>query len=550
MTIRRRLLSAPSSAQRLLSTSAHTRYQHVLYLGDVLGYRAEQRFAPFPRAWVDAVGGAADVDHGVRWRCAAGGPNHALLAYTLLDVPLAVRSARRVSEDVVIPGKVGVEEEGQEGEVLEEAGGRKAASSWPSKVYSIGRNTHAQLGLGFASQEATRGMVTGDLSGSCGVSAVVAGGTFSIVITQEATTSNISVFGNDTLGQIGSSAAETSTTLDPYDVSTRLAGSDAPQLRLLPLPKRVEVGGGGWTVKSSAAGVDHTLLLLEREINGYAVQRVVSAGLNADGQLGVTPSGSASVPISPLLSRAFQSVPLALTPTPSGTAGDKIVSVVCGADTSYALTAASDVWVWGNSEYGQTLCGTHDRLAAPQRIANPLPAAYAAHSIHTPTVPRIKTLVGGGAFAGILDTQGRVWDVGHTAPFAESAHDDTLRPVTGLPSVERLFAGLEYLVATCADEVYVWGVLPRSVSRTPVHRPTRVHLNVPRTPRQVWLDQNLRAKRKQREEGDGEKGGRVSVQAAACTRDHVLLVLDDGVGPDVWAECVQPPADKGTDITL
>ncbi|TKY89796.1 hypothetical protein EX895_001093 [Sporisorium graminicola] len=572
-------LLASREVRRAISSTAGARYQHVLYLGDVLGYNSVDRLSKFPRAWLDAVGVSADVGHGLRWERVAGGVQHALLAYTLLDQPLAPASPRREAEELVAPGTAVVEprEEGAEEQVLEEAGGRRASSSQPSKVFAVGRNTHAQLGLGFSSQEATRGMVTGQLTGERGVQSVVAAGTFSLVVTEDsAGQSNVWGFGNDTLGQIGSSSAAASAAspasgTDPYDVSTRLSESDAPQLRLLPLPKRIPLDGEGWTVKSSAAGVDHSLLLLERELNGYTIQQVVSTGLNTDGQLGITPdSHKDAVPIPPLLSRSLQPVPIPLAPFPScsaaagGDQGARVMQVVCGADTSYAVTQAGDLWVWGNSEYGQTLAGVQDRIVAPVRVPNPLPAAYAAHGIAAACqgpVPRVRKLVAGGSFAALLDTCGRVWTVGHaprpttttTTTNADTPADETLTLVQGLPGkATQLFCGLEYLLATTdtadqTDEVYLWGIPPRSLSSQPILEPTRIPYSIPKTPRQTWLDQNPRVKQEQQPQ---RRYGKLRVEAAACTRDHILLLVNDGVGKDYWAECDQPPRDKGTDVSF
>lgn len=535
-----------------------------MYLGDVLGYRFVERFAKFSRAWLDAAGQSADVDHGVRWHCASGGPNHVLLAYTLLDRPLTPKSARRTSEHVVAPGTLADEMDEpaeDEGEVID-LDANRALTSQPSKAFALGRNTHAQLGLGFSSQEATRGMVTGTLTGTNGIAHLTAGGTFSLLVTADAAASHVYVCGNETLGQLGASPAAEQQSgreggADPWDVSTRAEGSEAAQLRLLPLPRRVELEGE-WAVSGVAAGLDHTLLLLERALNGFTVQQVVATGLNTDGQLGVTPvEGKDSVPIQPLLSRSFQRVPIPLHPIPAGEAEDKrarVVQVVCGADTSYALTHAGDLWAWGNSEYGQSFAGVHDRIVAPMHVPNPLPAAYARYGIATSTVPKPAKLVAGGAFAALLDTQARVWVVGHIAPgTTQQEKEQELTLVQSLPRVDQLFAGLEYLLAATEEgEVYVWGVVPRSLSPEPLLKPTRVPLSIPKTPRQAWLDENPRLKQQHEKVDHPEREAqpRVRVEAAACTRDHVLLILNDGNGSHVWAECDQPPRDKGTGVVL
>ncbi|SPO46732.1 uncharacterized protein PSANT_04418 [Moesziomyces antarcticus] len=524
---------------RGLSTSAKVHLQHVLYFGDVLGYNSVQRFAKLPRAWIDAVGASADIDHGVAFTHAAGSPTHSMLSYTLLDTSLNPGPRRQATLDPTT--NAAAEEAVEEGEVIGEEPRRRIAQS---KVFALGRNTHAQLGLGFASQEATRGMVTGDIAGKGGITHVAAGTGFSFVVAADEGESNVYGFGNDTLGQLGSCTQMEERRTDAYDVSTRLEASDAPQLRLLPLPKRIPLDG--WSVRSIATGIDHTLLLVERNVAGHLVQEVLSTGLNTDGQLGVTPADRAdAVPIQPLISRTFTRVPLSLP-------AEEMVAVVCGADTSYVLLRNGDLYAWGNSEYAQTLAGTHDRITHPTHISNPLIDAYTSADLpfnaHAP--PKVKKIVAGGSFAVLLDTHHRVWTVGYGVGNLTSAEKLTL--VEGLPQgrVEDIWAGLEYVLATTREEdgqlkVWVWGVLPRSIATVPVTTPMQVPFAVPKSPRQQYLDENPTLKNGSEEEMDG---GKVGVIAAACTRDHVIVVMDDGMGEDVWAECVQPPRDKGTDV--
>ncbi|KAJ9473837.1 hypothetical protein PHBOTO_003910 [Pseudozyma hubeiensis] len=457
-----------------------------------------------------------------------------------------------------------------EGEVidLDTEDAKSNTSSQPSKVFALGRNTHAQLGLGFTSQEATRGMVTGEFAGEGGVSMLAAGNGFSFIVTSSTRGGKVFAFGNDTLGQLGSNSLEGAKTgEDAYDVSIR-SGTE-PQLKLLPLPREVRVGGGeeegGWEVKSISAGLDHSLMLVEKVVNGWRVQRVLSTGLNTDGQLGLTEKEKEGcVPIEPLIERGFREVPIDLSPQPvetNGEAGTEIVEVVCGADTSYALTAGGDLWVWGNSEYGQSFAGIHDRIVAPLFVPNPLPDAYHHHSISFDPLlpPKFQKLVAGGSFAAILDTQGRIWVVGYGPrgrPVSDSkAQWSSLSLVEFPPDmvVESLFSGLEYLIATARSpsslpQVFIWGIPPRSVSTEPIVAPTRIPFSIPKTPRQKWLDDNPRLKQKQREEEIDT--AKVKVRSAACTREHLLLIIDDGVGSDFWAECDHPPRDKGTDVTM
>ena len=485
--LRPMLTHSRRSTVRTFTTTAVTGYQHVLYLGSVLGYTAVQGLAKFPRTWLDSVGVSNDVDHGLRFTDVCGGTNHVLLAYTLVDPPMVRRSGR--CEHVVRHGQSFVVDD-EQGEVVD-VQGRTATSAHPSKVFALGRNTHAQLGLGFSSQEATRGMVTGQLPGQAGITHIVASSTSSLVITAtNDKCSNMFGFGNDTLGQLGCSPPTTRTTAnqpDPYDVSTRLSDSGSPQLNLLPLPKPINVGTD-WKVRSVAAGLDHSVMLLEKVVNGYVVQRVVSTGLNTDGQLGITPQDAGTkVPIEPLLSSCFQTVPLALKPFAQGDQpGGKVVDVVCGADTSYAVTAGSDLWVWGNSEYGQSFAGVCDRIVAPVWVRNPLPAAYRENGLAYDQVPRVQKLVAGGSFAAILDSQGRVWVVGH-GPRTDTAPDHHLCLVTAWPDtchVSQLFSGLEYLLAitTPDPQVYIWGIPPRSISPIPSEPPHESRTISPKPP--------------------------------------------------------------------
>lgn len=559
----RRSFPPTQTACRRLTSSSHHPYQHVLYFGNVLGYESVHALSKFPRAWLDSVGVSNDIDHGIRFTSASAAPHHLLLSYTLLDASL--KRTHQSAEDVVLPGALHEAQEAKHGAVILDQSSHTATTSFPSKVFALGRNTHAQLGLGFSSQEATRGMVTGELYGSGGVHAVAAGNGFSLVVTNTEHGSNVFAFGNDTLGQLGSASCSPEIARqDAYDISVRMGASDAPQLKLLPLPKKVQVADAdGWQVLSISAGLDHSLVLVESQINGWIIQSVLSTGSNTDGQLGLTTNDQQDqVPIQPLISRAFSQIPVPLRPVSTAKRGDQgqsLVEVVCGADTSYALTAGGDLWVWGNSEYGQSFSGVHDRIVAPLFVSNPLPSAYHQSHIefdrHRPPKPR--KLVAGGSFAAILDTLGRVWVAGYgprgKRVSADPAEWASLSLVEFAPDcvVQDLFCGLEYLVAfthtSGGAEVFIWGVPPRSISSVPIIAPTRVPFSLPRTPREQWLDDNPQHKAHQKSKLTAQEV-RLSIDAAACTRDHLLLVINDGRHQHVWAECDQPPRDERTDV--
>ena len=213
--------------------------QHLLWSGNLLGYTSD-RLTALPRGWLDSLGVSHDVDQGLSWRHLVSSPTHTLLSYSLLARP-------DKPHDLHAP---------------DSASSGSSASAQPHKVVSVGQNTHAQLGLGFASQEATRGMVTGALSGRHGVTALAAGaGTSFIVTHDEEAQSAVYAFGNHTLGQLGAGpGGDPRHSSDPYDVTPRSEAGDA-QLELVPLPRAIDVTGTEGVVHNIAAGMDHAVLL-------------------------------------------------------------------------------------------------------------------------------------------------------------------------------------------------------------------------------------------------------------------------------------------------
>lgn len=526
-----------SSSRRWGSTLA---LQHVLYLGSVLGHVSPERLSKFPRSWLDSVGRSAEVDHGLRWTAVHATAFHTLMAYTLVEYAPR-RAPRYTTEDVSLPGAKPRAHHERTATIdlhLDVDGEATAAegSVLPSRVFGVGRNTYAQLGLGFASQEATRGMMSGNISGVGGITHLVTGGNgFSFIVTRD-TNNNGTVYavGNDTLGAVGLGDGVVVGKRDAWDVVSPTTSE--PQLVLYPLPRPIALPDPT-LVRSIAAGMDHSLLLVE---DGAGKQRVLSTGLNTDGQLGLT-TDAHTLPIQPLVSKTFTHVPVP--------ADARLSHVVCGADSSFVITANSDIWAWGNSEYGQCLCGVHDRIVQPTLVGNPLLPAYARahlpHSTDSSSPPQIQKLVSGGSFTAVLDTNGRVWVAGYGPVPCQDARTpphthDTLQLVThyGEHSSEtckavNLFCGLDYIVAVTKAEgeavpsIWIWGVPPPSVSTVPIRTPTRVPYSLPY----------------------GETAtpaGNVQVQDVACNKDHLIVLLSDtphshdDAEQQVWAECVPP----------
>lgn len=126
---------------------------------------------------------------------------------------------------------------------------RTAASSPLSRIFTVGRNTFSQLGVGFASQEATFGLVRPGFSGSGGVERVVAGQGQSWILTSASRQNDsprLFAYGNNTLGQLGLPASQ--------------RAASTPTLDLLTTPREVSLGDDA-RVESIAAGLDHAVIV-------------------------------------------------------------------------------------------------------------------------------------------------------------------------------------------------------------------------------------------------------------------------------------------------
>ncbi|KAN0065958.1 hypothetical protein ACQY0O_001092 [Thecaphora frezii] len=458
--------ASPALRRTFASSSAYpARRQHLLWSGHLLG-STSSRLTPLPRSWLDSLGVSPDIDQGLQWTHLSASNTHALLAYRLLPRPHASQQSDH-DADIYRHAPDPPSDSQQQ---------QQLPSSLPHKVVAVGTNTHAQLGLGFASQEATRGMVTGSLDGRGGITGVYAGGCTSFVVTDSTAhdsrpRSQLYAFGNHTLGQLGLGPSSSSShSSDPYDVTPRQESGEA-HLVLHPLPQPVDLddhrahddhaaaaGKEGWTIDHVASGIDHTLLIRSRTAAGGAEeQQVMSTGVNTDGQLGL--STTLSVPITPLIARTFRPVPL-----PVLGAGDRWVQVAAGADTSFALAASGRLFAWGNSEYGQAMLpsGVEDRVQKPVEVTEALQRAYRTAAIEVQGEARVRKVVAGGSWAGVLDDCGRVWTVGYGAlglgEFVSMTSDPSLPPaplssvelshVSSLPAgITDLYSGLDYAVA-------------------------------------------------------------------------------------------------------
>lgn len=132
-------LSRPSR-RRAFATTPRQRVQHLLWSGTLLD-QSTSTFTPFDPDLFFAAGAAQDIDSGITLLppSSSSTRGHSLLPYST---------------------KEGL-----------------------SRILAIGRNTHAQLGLGFSSQEATFGLIRPGYSGQGGIHSVYAGPSQSFILT-------------------------------------------------------------------------------------------------------------------------------------------------------------------------------------------------------------------------------------------------------------------------------------------------------------------------------------------------------------------------------
>ncbi|WFD08253.1 hypothetical protein MVES1_003625 [Malassezia vespertilionis] len=171
-----------------------------------------------------------------------------------------------------------------------------------------------------------------------------------------------------------------------------------------------------------SAGMDHVLLLQDAS--------VFATGLNTDGQL----AKPAVIPYATQFTHV--ALPEGVLPT----------RVIAGGDTSMVLTSSGNVFVWGNTEYGQALqAATVDQLRTPTEVDVGISVVDACL---------------GGSFLLFLDDCGTLHTAGYGAIGYEAPSTMLLRPLALPEKVTCIAAGLDYAAAaTDAGNVYVWGIV-------------------------------------------------------------------------------------------
>ncbi|GAA5849583.1 hypothetical protein JCM8547_000504 [Rhodosporidiobolus lusitaniae] len=301
------------------------------------------------------------------------------------------------------------------------------------RVLGLGKNEAGQLGIGFASQEGTRGLVEGfEGEGVLQVAAGVQGSYLLVSSSPDSTT--LYSFGNLARGRLGHRS------LFPPDPP--LEKHEEPRQHVLPRAVAVKLPEEMGKIKQIAAGFEHLLMLTEDgEIYG--------TGCNTDGQLGLGPSSSLDGGLSDVFELSKLSLPEHIRAHEGG-----VKSISAGADTSALITESGKVFAWGNSEYGQ---------AFHSRTIDQIPTPLEIDSSFLPSPSRrIVDFRCGGSFSLVLDDQGSVSSAGFGAVGLGKSTLNSLKPqlIEALEGegVSRIRAGWGYAAAVrdAAEDSALW----------------------------------------------------------------------------------------------
>lgn len=294
------------------------------------------------------------------------------------------------------------------------AGGREHALALVGDaVYAWGSDAHGQVGNGSSLSNAPA-PVTAVTSGA---TAITTGHYHSLALLGGGST--VRAWGWNNRGQLGTASG------------TNVA-----------LPRSISFSGS--PVVQVAAGRAHSLAL-------RADGTVWTWGDNTFGQLGYGRADTAKHP-----------TPVQVTGLPP------MAFLAGGRDTTFALTAGGDLWVWGNSKYGQAGTGTTSTVLTPTRVT---------------TLSGIRQVESGADHTVAVTDAGTVWTWGRNryGQLGYSGSTNRTRPVqvTSLSEVAEVYVGRDHSIALGADGSYrTWGrndggqlgVSPASVPQTSTPR--------------------------------------------------------------------------------
>ncbi|KAJ1968885.1 hypothetical protein IWQ62_000973 [Dispira parvispora] len=227
-----------------------------------------------------------------------------------------------------------------------------------------------------------------------------------------------------------------------------------------------------------ACGLDHTILQLDDH-------RICSMGWGADGQLG----------------RGEKTQTLSTPGVIPRFSPHRIVKLASRGDFTLALTEGHQVYVWGNSEYGQAMLGKRiDRILMPTLV---------------PFNQPIVDIAAGGTHALVLTASGEMYTCGYGAlgldPQGEQFETVIPTRIPWLKSngiVVSVYCGLEYSACLTDDgKLFMWGL------NSPFHRLDPV---APDATEHVYQPHPVIFK------GGAPTRGQVCVETVACGSHHVL----------------------------
>jgi len=497
-----------SCSSRQLHTTTPRTVQRLLWAGAVLD-ETSPKLRPASSAWLTSLGMGRDAEYGITFTHMAASPSHSLLAYRTLPPSDYELPGPEAASD---PGAASAHNDPMRPRGLPGAGQARQEPESPTKyaglekIISIGRNTFAELGLGFSSHESTWGMVKSghNFAGSNSIKQLAAGlnTSWAVMSSPSGSSDKLFAWGNHSLGQLGLGAGA------GQDQSI----SGESQLRLFSAPRQLELpeppdgeDANNQKIDRVAVGLDHALVLRSWSSQpGAGRRQLLGCGLNTDAQL--------ALPLQVSHSWDFQAI------IEECGASD----VAAGGDTSSAFSPGSRMALaWGNSEYGQAIWGSRpiDRVEAPASLQAKTDAFLGDEAI--------ASIAHGGSFTLLLTDGGRLLAAGFgsigVARGAEEPFSVVLQEITALKGhrVRKISCGLEYACAVTEEErIFVWGLDSsfgrlglgsRSESARRDHRvfePTEIHL-----PPSV-------------------AGTDYRVESLACGGDTmwVLLEQDDGTG--------------------
>jgi alpha-tubulin suppressor-like RCC1 family protein len=298
------------------------------------------------------------------------------------------------------------------------AGAQAASASSAGELLAFGENGSGQLGLEGAAQTSTPTPVA--LPGASGaIVQLAAGGDFSLALTASG---QLYAFGENEYGQLG---------------NARNNGSESANAT----PALIGLPGATGRIVQVAAGADHSLALT-------ATGQLYAFGDNRYGQLGNATNDGAD---------AANPIP-ALVSLPAGSG--QTTQIAAGAAYSLALTDTGRLYAFGENEYGQLGDATNDGSEA----ANPSPApvsvpgggrpiAIAAGAQHS-----LVLSAAGQVYAFGDNEDGQLGRIAN----AESASPNPSPSQVGLPAgaapVSAIAAGGSHSLVLSADgSVYVFG---------------------------------------------------------------------------------------------